>query len=77
MSEFNPFDDEKKRIAINGDYIIIAPRGHPEYGYHHGLTERAFLVDNLVNFMKQYPDIKPHQITVYELREINESRPTL
>lgn len=77
MSEFNPFDDEKKRIAINGDYIIIAPKSLPETGYYHELTERAYLVDNITNFMKMHPDIKPHQITVYELREINESRPTL
>lgn len=75
ISEYS--DDELKRMSWNGDYLIVALKAPPEYGYYHELTERAFLVVNLINFMKQYPDIQPYQITVYELKEINESRPTL
>jgi hypothetical protein len=66
-----------KRIETNGDYLIIAPNMEKGIGYHHTLTERAYLVDNLINFLKQHPDIKEHQITVYELREVNENRPDL
>jgi hypothetical protein len=63
--------EKENRIEMDGDYLIIAPKGPPEYGYHHSLTERAFLVDNLVNFINRHHDINIHQITVYELREVN------
>jgi len=66
-----------KRIEINGDYLIIAPNMELGNDYHHTLTERAYLVENLINFLKQHPDIKEHQVTVYELREVNESRSNL
>ncbi len=63
------------RIEIDGDYLIIAPKSKEGgMGYHHSLTERAFLIDNLFNFLKQYPDIDAHDITVYELNEINEEQ---
>lgn len=71
------------RVNINGDYLIIAPKGAPAFGYYHSLTERAFLVDNLENFIREHPKIDRHLITIYELKEVNEesnhneSRPTL
>ena len=58
-----------KRINKDGDYLIIAPQ--PDLGNYQMLTERTFLVDNLIAFTKNHPDIDPHQITVYELTEIN------
>lgn len=62
------------RIEIDGDYLIIAP--NPQgFGYVHSLTERAFLVDNILNFFRNYPEIKPHQVTVYELKQVNEALP--
>lgn len=65
--------DDETRINISGDYIIIAP--NPDKGgYSHSLTERAYLVDNILNFLRQYPNIKAHQVTIYELREVNERR---
>ena len=60
----------KRRIEINRDYLIIAPQ--PETGNYQMLTERAYLADNLLNFIEQHSDIEPHQITIYELVEINE-----
>lgn len=63
-----------KRIEIDGDYLIIAPNIKLGSGYYHLLTERAFLVDNLINFLKQYSDVEEHQITIYELREVNENK---
>lgn len=67
----------QNRIECDGDYLIIAPKPKPETGYYHSLTERAYLVDNVINFLKNYPDIKEHQITIYELRQVNESRPDI
>lgn len=65
--------DDETRIDIDGDYLIIAPNPD-EGGYSHSLTERVYLVDNLINFLKSYPNIKPHQVTIYELKEVNERR---
>lgn len=66
------------RITADRDCLILAPDN--DGGYHHMLTERAFLIDNILNFLKAHPNIKAHQVTVYELRELNEfsseSRPT-
>ena len=58
-----------ERIKINGDYLIIAPK--KDGGHHYELSERAFLVDNILNFLERHPDVTPHKITVYELNEVN------
>jgi len=58
-----------KRIEINGDYLIIAPK--KECGHHYALSERAFLVDNILNFLSNHLDVTPYEITVYELNEVN------
>ena len=60
-----------KRVNINGDYLIVAPKPNG-CGLYETLVERAFLIDNVINFLEQHPDIDPHQITIYELHEINE-----
>lgn len=65
----------KKRIEINGDYLIISPNPTIGTGYYHTISERDFIVDNIINFLKNHPDINEHQITIYELKEVNESRP--
>ena len=65
----------EKRINLNGDYLLVAPKSQKDKfipGYHHQLSERAFLVDNISNFLSNYPGTEVHQITIYELREINE-----
>lgn len=59
-----------KRIECDRDYLIIAPNDK-DSGYYQSLSERHFLLHNLVNFMKQYPDVKKEDITIYELNEIN------
>ena len=59
-----------QRIEINGNYLIIAPS--QKEGYVHSLTERAYLIDNILSFLKRYPKLEPHQVTVYELKEVNE-----
>jgi hypothetical protein len=64
----------EKRININGQYLIIAPNEERGLGYHHQLAERAFLADNLKNFLEAHRDIEVHQITIYELREVNEHK---
>lgn len=61
-----------ERLQIDRGYLIIAPNQNSKGGYHHRLTERAYLIDNILNFMENHPEVHPHQITVYELREINE-----
>ena len=61
------------RININGSYLLIAPKGPPEYGNNQMLSEREFLVDNILNFLKNYSDTDPHQITIYELKELNDT----
>lgn len=61
----------EKRMQIGGDYLIIAPKEDGN-GYRHSLTERAFLVDSLIAFLKRFPKIMPHQITIYELKQVNE-----
>ena len=60
------------RIEIDGDYLIIAPKGPPGYGNYKVLSERAFLVDNLLNFITNHDIKDPHIITIYELRQVNE-----
>ncbi len=65
------------RIECDGHYLIIAPKPKAGSGYYHQLTERAYLVDSVIGFLKNYPDIKEHQITIYELRQVNESRPNI
>jgi len=60
-----------KRIEINGDYLIIAPKKDGGYGHHYELSERAFLIENILSFLDDHPDVTPHQITVYELNEVN------
>ncbi len=67
----------KLRIECDGDYLIIAPKPKAGTGYYHQLTERAYLADNIISFLKNYPDIEAHQITIYELRQVNESRPNI
>ena len=62
----------KDRIEINGDYLIYGVSS--ETGRHRMYTERAFLVDNLINFMNQHEEVEPHNITIYELVEINEEQ---
>lgn len=58
------------RIEIDGNYLIIAPA--PEnMGNYQMLTERAYLIDNILNFIEQHRDIDPHQITIYELKQVN------
>ena len=59
------------RININGDYLIIAPTTSC-VGNHQMLSERAYLADNIINFLENYPDVKTHAISIYELCEINE-----
>lgn len=63
---------ETNRIEIHGDYLLIAPRGEEHgYGYWHMISERAFLVENIKNFFKNYPSIEAHQLMIYELRGLN------
>ena len=65
-----------ERIEIDGYYLIIAP--NPNHGDRYEMfTERAYLVDNIFNFLRNYPDVDEHQITIYELRQLNESRPNI
>ena len=61
------------RILANGDYLIIARReqGNGVLGYYHQLCERSFLVDNILAFLRNYPAVDPHDVMVYELRELN------
>ena len=54
---------------MNGDYLIIAPK--KDGGYSHQFSERTFLVENILNFLDNHPDVTPNQITVYELNEVN------
>lgn len=65
---------KKDRVKINRDYFIIAPIPKPGIGYYHALSERAYLVDNIRNFLENHQDIAPNQITIYELREVNEKQ---
>ena len=58
------------RIEMDGDYLIIAPK--KEGRFHYELTERTYLVDNILNFLELHPDVRPHQIVVYELQEVNQ-----
>lgn len=64
--------DNSKRIEANGSYLILAPKSSPEFGYYHSISEHAYLVDNLIAFLQRHTDIDKNQITVYELREVNE-----
>jgi hypothetical protein len=61
-----------KRIYANGDYLLIAPKEPDGNGYHHMLVERAYLADNILSFLKNHPEVDVRQITIYELRELNE-----
>ena len=60
------------RIEMNGDYLIVAPKKESGYGFHKMFTERTFLVTNLLNFIQAHPEITQDQITIYELKEIND-----
>jgi hypothetical protein len=62
-----------RRIYAKGDYLLIAPNETDgSGGYHHMISERAYLADNILNFLQNYPNVDVHQITIYELREVNE-----
>jgi len=60
-----------KRLGKNGDYLLLAPNMIAGGGYHHMLSERSCLVDNIQNFLKTHEDVEPHAITLYELRSMN------
>ena len=59
-----------ERINIDGDYLLIAPKIMGG-GYHHMLSERAYLADNIQSFIDNYK-ANIHAITIFELKEINE-----
>jgi hypothetical protein len=59
------------RLGTDGDFLILAPKGSPEYGYYHSLTERAFLAHNLDNFREAHPDVNVNDIQIYQLRAVN------
>ena len=60
-----------KRINAHGYYLLLAPR--ESSGYEHMFSERAYLVQNIENFMTYY-GVEPEEITIYELREMNERK---
>lgn len=60
----------ENRIDIGGDYLMIAPCPNGP-GYVHQLSERAFIVDNIEAFQNNNPLVNKHDITIYELKEIN------
>jgi hypothetical protein len=63
-------NDKKHRMEMDGDFMIIAP--NPEgSGYIHSLSERVWLVENIINFQKNNPKIPVHNIAIYELKEVN------
>lgn len=63
-----------KRINIDGDFLIISPNIKNGSDYHHILTEREFLVNNILNFLDDNIDIECENITIYELVQVNGSK---
>ena len=62
------------KIYIHGDYLIVAPAlGGRIMDY----TERDCLFQNILNFVRNHPDINPNDITIYELRIMNDKRSVL
>ena len=61
-----------ERINVNGDYLIIARKPGAGLGYYHTLSGRNCLVENIIIFLDNCKDIEKHDITIYELKEINE-----
>lgn len=55
---------------LHGDYLIFARKPDPGTGYYHSLTERAFLLVNVKNFLFSHPDISVEDVEVYELKSI-------
>jgi len=62
------------KIHIHGDYLIVAPTSE---GRIMDYTERDCLFQNILNFVRNHPDINPNDITIYELRIINDKRSVL
>lgn len=63
-------NNDEHRMEMDGDYLIIAP--NPEgSGYIHDLSERAWLVENILNFRINNPKVPAHSIVIYELKEVN------
>lgn len=62
------------RIKANRDYLIIAPNEDSGSGYYHILSERGFLINNLQAFLDAHKDMRPYQVTIYELHEINQHK---
>lgn len=59
------------RINANADYLIIAKKPGNTDGYYHALSERSFLVHNIMNFLDNHRDIDKFDIVIYELRQVN------
>ena len=62
------------KIHVHGDYLIVAPALE---GRIMDYTERDCLFQNILNFVRNHPDINPNDITIYELRIINDKRSVL
>ncbi len=61
-----------KRIVMHLDYLIVSPNSDNEQGFRLAYVERPFLVEGIFDFLEKYPDVDAQQITIYELKEINE-----
>ena len=59
------------RINAHRDYLLLAPK--ESGGFECALSERAYLVQNIGNFMMNY-GVCSEELTIYELREINEHK---
>lgn len=57
------------RINCDRHFLLLAQ--HPRGGYIHMLSERAYLVHNILNFIEQNK-LTRSAVTIYELRQINE-----